>query len=99
MVMKWVGLWVLVMVLVVVGLVKVVVVEYYFKVVYMSVVFDCYLKMIIGINGGYFGLIICVMQGDIVKVMFENYVVMEGIIMYWYGICQVRFLMLLYLYL
>lgn len=87
--MRWVVLCVVVMVLVFVGFVNVKVVEYDFEVVYVDVVLDCYVKMVIGINGVYLGLIICVVQGDILKIMFYNYIVMEGIMMYWYGICQV----------
>lgn len=58
--MRWVVLCVVVMVLVFVGFVNVKVVEYDFEVVYVDVVLDCYVKMVIGINGVYLGLIICV---------------------------------------
>lgn len=97
--MKWAGSWVLATVLAVAGLAKAAVVEYHFKVAYMSAAPDCYSKTIIGINGGYPGPTIRATQGDTVKVTFENHVVTEGITMHWHGIRQVRSSMSLYLYL
>lgn len=89
MAMKWAGSWVLAMVLAVAGLAKAAVVEYHFKVAYMSAAPDCYSKTIIGINGGYPGPTIRATQGDTVKVTFENHVVTEGITMHWHGIRQI----------